>query len=195
MNLRLRLNSVLLGSIGALAFILLLLGACSAWAQPGQPPKAVSAASRTIRFADGETVTVTRTTITGGIAADEVDVSDPKGRDASTSWCTEDTGYYDGLADLFRSFKQAIVNNRKQLVVSLMRFPLQVNGGGQGQVMNTSADLLRRYEQVFPRAVIATISRANPQAVFCTSEGGSFGNGVVWARAQGGRTAIEVVNR
>ena len=191
----LRFSSVTLGSVGTLASIGLLLGACSALAKPDQRPHAVSAASRTIRFADGEIVTVTRTTITGGIAADEVDVSGPNGRDASTSWCTEDTGYYDGLADLFRSFQQAIVNNRKPSVVSLIRFPLLVNGGGRGEVIKTSADLLRRYEHVFPRGVIATIARANPQAVFCTSEGGSFGNGVVWARAQGGRTAIEVVNR
>lgn len=196
MNVRLSLNGMVLSTLGVLALTALLIQACSPQSRLGDQAKVIPPASRTIQLADGERVTVTRTKIAqGSMTADEVDVEDPKGADTSTSWCTEYTGYYDQLVSLFRTFRLAIVANDRHSVVALVRFPLEVNGEAKHEVIHSSDQLLHRYDQVFTAGVSKAIVQAKPEAVFCTAEAGSFANGVVWARSEKGKAAIEVVNR
>ena len=174
-------------SIGLAAGLVLLIQGCMG-RQPAVPP-----AQRTIRLADGGSVSVERKT-SQGRSGEQVSVSDRNGQQVSLSWCTDDTGSYDQLVTLFTQVQKAVAANDRPAVARLIRFPLQVNGG-TSESINGSSAFLQQYGRIFSPTVVRTIAEANPQAVFCRSEGAMFGDGVVWANSRDGRVAIEVVNR
>lgn len=149
---------------------------------------------RSIRLAGGGRVSVQRSTSEVGGKGEVVEVFDRNGQQISRSWCTGASGSYDAMVALFRRLNKALAVDDRPSVVALIRFPLQVNGG-RSERISTPAELLKRYQHVLTPGVRRALLQASPEAVFCTSEGATASDGTVWASTNGGRTAIDVVNR
>lgn len=56
------------------------------------------------------------------------------------------------------------------------------------------AELARQYGQVFSNSVLKDIQAAEPAAIFCRDGRAMMGNGLVSARRDTGRVAVDVVN-
>ena len=110
------------------------------------------------------------------------------------SWCTDYTGSFDQLVLMSSQLQQAVATNNRPAVVRLVRFPLDVNGG-RSESISSAGVLLKRYDQVFTPSVTKAILKKDPRGVFCTAEGATSTDGVVWVSTRDGRTAIDVVNR
>jgi hypothetical protein len=176
-------------TIVCLAVAALLLQACNDQSRKRAPAPAVSPAVRTIQFRDGGRVTVERKG-----DDDEVNVEDAKGQLVSQSWCPVVFGSFDATSALFRQLQKAVAAGDKPAVAALMQYPLRVNGKSRLDI-ESSADLLRRYQKVFTADLIKQILAANPQVVFCRYDGNMFADGAVWANNDNGRMAVYAINQ
>ena len=189
MEMKMRSNSVVAGTIGLATWVVLLLQACTGHSTAQTPQ-----AERTIPLAGGGKVTVVRE-ISQGTAGERVLVFDQRGEKMSESWCSTEAGSYDDLVRLFSQLQKAVADDDRTAVIRLMSYPLAVNGGSR-ETINSAAALLKSYTRVFTPAVSRRITQSSPQAVFCNWQGATFADGVVWANAFGNRTKkIDVVNR
>lgn len=182
--------------IGGVTCALLVMQGCArptpSQVAPGR--KAPRAVVRTIQISGGGKVTVEPTTTAGGEKAQLVYLYDRSGQQTGMSWCTDYTGSFDQLVSMSSQLQQAVATNNRPAVVRLVRFPLDVNGG-RSESINSAGALLKRYDQVFTPSVTKAILKKDPRGVFCTAEGATSTDGVVWVSTRDGRTAIDVVNR
>lgn len=182
--------------IGGVTCALLVMEGCArptpSQVAPGRmaPPAVV----RTIQISGGGKGTVEPTTTAGGDKAQLVHLYDRSGQQTGMSWCTDDNGSFDQLVSMSSQLQQAVASNNRPAVVRLVRFPLDVNGG-RTEVIRSAGVLLKCYDQVFTPSVTKAILRQDPKGVFCTAEGATSTDGVVWVSTRDGRTAIDVVNR
>jgi len=189
--------------LACLAAVALTAQACKTAGPTPSPSDALPATERKIRLNDGTQISVTRTRDDDSTT----DVVSINGRDGdnSESHCSDFpqstdaiySGSYDNLVALFRQLQQAIAANDRQSVSRLMSYPLRVNGPKPMTIKN-SAELLKRYQDVFNADVIKKITTNHPETVFCTGEAASFGGGndmgTVWATSNNGTSAISVIN-
>ena len=184
MTRRVRSDWIGASTIACLAVVALLLQACKDQSLQKAPAPATSPAVRTIRFSDGGYVTIERKG-----EFDEVNVEDGKGQ----SWCPVALASYDATAALFRRLQQAVAAGDQPAVAALMRYPLRVNGKSRVEI-DSSAELLRRYQTVLTADLTQQILAANPQVVFCRGDGNMFADGAVWANNDNGRIAVYAIN-
>ena len=189
MNRRPRFACIGTGTIAVLAVVAMLLQACKDQSLQKAPAPSTSPAVRTIRFSDGGYVTIERKG-----EFDEVNVEDGKGQSASQSWCPVALASYDATAALFRRLQQAVAAGDQPAVAALMQYPLRVNGKSRLEI-DSSAELLRRYQPVFTAGLTQQILAANPQVVFCRGDGNMFADGAVWANNDNGRMAVYAINQ
>lgn len=182
--------------IGGVTCVLLVTQGCASRTPSQVAPgrKATPAVARTIRISDGGKVTVEPTKTAWGEKAQLVYVYDRNGQQTGMSWCTDYTGSFDQLVSMSSQLQQAVATNNRWAVARLVRFPLVVNGG-RSESISSAGMLLKRYDQVFTPSVTKAILKKDPRSVFCTADGATSTDGVVWITTRDGRTAIEVVNR
>jgi hypothetical protein len=154
---------------------------------PDKSPDAGGRPNRIVKFPGGQV------TIDADRGTEHLIVTDAAGEVLSESWCDSESGSYDELALLFRRFREAVGTGDVAAVAKLVRFPLRVNRDTERKISN-STELVRRYGNLFTRAVVDAIRKAEPDAVFCRSGSAMFGDGVAWAHSAAGRVAIDVLN-
>lgn len=163
---------------------------------PAEAPRrsaAVPAPERKLPLADGGSVTIEQAKSLGS-EGERVHIFDRNGQQVSMSWCGERSGSYDRMVLLFTQLQKAVEAKDRQAVARLIRYPLQVNGGGSERI-ESPASFIQRYGGIVTPNVTRTILQSDPRAVFCRSDSASASDGAVWASTRNGRTAIEVVNR
>ena len=189
MSRRTRFACIGTGTIAGLAVVAMLLQACKDQSLQKAPAPATSPAVRTIRFSDGGHVTIERKG-----EFDEVTAEDGKGQSVSQSWCPVALASYDATSGLFRRLQQAVAAGDQPAVAALMQYPLRVNGKNRVEI-DSSAELLRRYQTVLTADLTRQILAANPQVVFCRGDGNMFADGAVWANNDNGRMAVYAINQ
>jgi hypothetical protein len=160
-----------------------------------------SSGSSGILGSQQETKSIRSLTIQGGRvlveqegSVDHVSILDSKGELTSESWCPLETGGYDELSSFFKRFVAAVKSSNAESVSSLVRYPLRVNGTPRLTIPDQRS-FVRRYAEVFDSAAIKKVQAATPEAVFCRNGQAMIGDGVLWAHAERGKVALDVVNR
>jgi hypothetical protein len=151
----------------------------------------IQAGVRTVKVAGGM-VKVERERADEG-ERDRVTVTGETGALESDSRCPLEFGSYDQFSAFFTRLVRAVVREDTRTVASLARYPLRVNGVEAIDVTN-AAELERRYDEIFTPKVIARIRAAVPAKIFCRHDSAMIGHGVVWASAERGRVAFDVIN-
>jgi hypothetical protein len=126
--------------------------------------------------------------------SDHVTVVAPDGGLRRESWCAAPANY-DLVVNLFSKFRSALLAKDEAAVADLVRFPLRVNGRPAIAVPNRE-NLLSHFYEVFNPSTVNKINRAEPSAVFCRNgTEAMLGDGVLWARGDGSKLLVDVVNR
>jgi hypothetical protein len=105
-------------------------------------------------------------------------------------------------AAVFRRLKQAIVVNDRRAVAASFVYPFRVNRTRTSHfVVQTRAELLRRYDAILTSKVRQAILAQNPDSLGYSWRGSMAGNGVVWIdgvcedrRAQKCRFGVTAIN-
>jgi len=85
--------------------------------------------------------------------------------------------------------------NHESVASDLVMYPLRVNGK-ISELINSEAELLRKYDSVFTDAVIKSIGRAASDDLSCNAEGVIFGEGdsYIWVTERDGKVGVVAVN-
>jgi hypothetical protein len=145
-------------------------------------------AARVISFSGGRVVVQRQNNL------DHVTVTDNAGKLQSESWCPLESGSYDELLTFFKRFVAALAVADTDTVVLLVRYPLRVNRAKNIEISDPET-LLHRYAEVFNPAVVKQIRNTAPEAIFCRNSSAMIGNGIVWAHAERGHVALDVLNK
>ena len=145
-------------------------------------------AARVISFNGGRVVVERQNNL------DHVTVTDNAGKLQSESWCPLESGSYDELLTFFKRFVAALAVADTDTVVLLVRYPLRVNRATNIEISDPET-LLRRYAEVFNPAVVKQLRNTAPEAIFCRNSSAMIGNGIVWAHAERGHVALDVLNK
>jgi len=170
------------------ALVVIAANSRSGYASEQQQIQSHASAPRVISFSGGRVVVERQDDV------DHVTVLDIAGTLQSESWCPLESGSYDELSTFFKRFVTAIEVGDTDTVVSLVRYPFRVNGVANIRISDR-AGLLRRYAEVFNTAVIKGVRSAAPEAIFCRNGAAMIGDGIVWAHAERGRVALDVLNK
>jgi len=125
---------------------------------------------------------------------DHVTVTDNAGKLQSESWCPLESGSYDELLTFFKRFVAALEVADTDTVVLLVRYPLRVNRATNIEISDPGI-LLRRYSEIFNPAVVNQLRNAVPEVIFCRNGSAMIGDGILWAHAEGGHVALDVLNK
>ena len=93
---------------------------------------------------------------------------------------------YTGVTDadvlaFFGKLQSAVGAGNKQLVASMVRYPLRVNSRtGPKLVITASADLVKRYDLVFTPAIRQAIAAEKPAKLTGSRDGAGIAAGLVW---------------
>jgi hypothetical protein len=98
---------------------------------------------------------------------------------------------YTGVSDaevlaFFGKFQSAMVSGNKAVVASMVTYPLRVNMARKGTkfVVATSADLIKRYDQVFTPAIRQAVAAEKPAKLVGSKDGAAIAAGLVWMNAK-----------
>jgi hypothetical protein len=132
--------------------------------------------------------------IEAGVLVERIEIR-KVGRTRSESACAGPVATYDAISAFYARFQEAMRSDDRGAIISMLKFPLRVNGR-KPPLIASSDELLARWDQVFTRRVKKKISLAEPHEVVCRDGTTSmFGNGVVWADVFDGALRVKVVNR
>lgn len=144
--------------------------------------------SRVVPFDGGEA------RIEAGVLVERIEIA-KEGRVKSESACAGPVATYDAISTFYARFQAASASDDRSTIISMLKFPLRVNGRKPPEVAS-SEELSARWEQVFTRRVKKKIALADPRDVFCRDgTTAMFGNGVVWADVYDTTLRVNVVNR
>ena len=144
--------------------------------------------TRIVRFDGGEA------RIESGVLSERIEIS-RDGRVRVESSCAGPVATYDAIAAFFARFKDAVASDDRAGVVSMLKFPLRVNGVKPPVVMSAD-ELLARWDRVFTRRVKRKISLAEPRDVVCRDGSAAmFGSGVLWADVFDTTLRVKLVGR
>lgn len=92
---------------------------------------------------------------------------------------------FDDAVNLSNQLIEALKGNQKEIISSLMHYPLKVNYSTNKNVsktliVNNKAELLVYYDFIFNKATRDYIINSNPKNIFCNYQGAAFANGIVW---------------
>lgn len=177
--------------VGAWAIVgFALLAACTS--RPTVAPKESLPSTRSSPATTPSASTTSRTVYqlrAGGTATVDahghVVVRDRAGHVLSDSDCASFDSYSKAVA-LLDQFQLAVARGDKDGVANLVRYPLRYNTAEGSRLVRSRQDLLRRYPELFPRAVRRQIAAPDPHGLFCNSQGFMIGDGVVWGDNTGG---------
>lgn len=110
---------------------------------------------------------------------ERVTVREADGQLVSISVCRFSGLRYEDIVSFFDRFQERVLLVDSDAVVAMMHYPLRVNS--LGRVFADSNELLDSYDTVFSSALVENVQSAEPESVFCNSQGTMLGNGVVWA--------------
>lgn len=82
--------------------------------------------------------------------------------------------------ELFYAFKVALEEEKSDIVVSLINYPLTVNIDGDEATYSSEQELLDAYDSVFTETIVEAVSNQEYGDLFVNSEGVMIGNGEVW---------------
>ena len=153
-----------------------------------QQGKSRTSAARVLSFNGGRVVVERQGNL------DHVTVTDNAGTLQSESWCPLEAGSYDELLTFFKRFVAALEVGDTDTVVLLVRYPLRVNRATNIEISDRGI-LLRRYSEVFNPAVVKELRDTAPEAIFCRNGSAMIGDGIVWAHAERGHVALDVLNK
>lgn len=80
----------------------------------------------------------------------------------------------------FEAFQKAVTNDERDVVASMVRFPLRVRLGGKSTFIRDKSQLFGHYDIVFDSSVKCAIAHANKTQVRGNSRGFTVDDGVVW---------------
>jgi len=86
----------------------------------------------------------------------------------------------DQAKDFFAKFQKAVDGNRRQEVVTLVRYPLRSYHKGKVTVFKTKAQLLAGYDTVFTVGVRCAIQAASLSDVWGNRRGFTIAAGAIW---------------
>jgi hypothetical protein len=121
---------------------------------------------------DGQTAIVDRDDHVLILAAD--------GGVTAESGCGAEGISYRRAVAFLRELIRLLEASDKHALVKHFSFPLHAS-----LTVNTRAEFLAHYDQIFPKPEIAAISRADPGAVFCRNGAFMLGDGEIWAAPDG----------
>lgn len=84
----------------------------------------------------------------------------------------------------FDSFQKAVANDKRDAVVSMVRFPLRVQLEGHSAMIKNKSELLRKYDKVFTGTVRCAIAGAKRAEVWGNWQGYTTAGGVAWWEAR-----------
>ena len=80
----------------------------------------------------------------------------------------------------FKRFRAAVVADKRDMVASMIRYPLRIEVAGHKGTIKSRVQLLREYDKVFPDAVRCAIKAAKAASVWGNWQGYTVGDGVAW---------------
>jgi hypothetical protein len=83
----------------------------------------------------------------------------------------------------FDKFQKALKVDNRGVVVSMVRFPLRVQLGGQKALIKRKSQLLREYDKVFDAPVRCAITKAKRTDVWGNWQGYTVASGAAWWEA------------
>lgn len=97
--------------------------------------------------------------------------------------------------DFLARLKSAAQAGDRQILASMIRYPLTIHADGQeAATYRDAAKLLRNFTSVFTPAVISAIKRAEYQSLFVNDQGAMIGDGEIWFSGANGAILIKAVN-
>ena len=84
------------------------------------------------------------------------------------------------VRELVRGLQAAMVRGDAVAAAQWIRFPLRVNGPEGSFVVESPADLVRRWNQVFPHEVSSLILKSPGTRLYCDTRGVMVGTGQLW---------------
>jgi hypothetical protein len=132
--------------------------------------------------------------IEAGVLVERIEIR-KEGRAGSESVCAGPIATYAAISAFYARFQAAMARDDRIGIISMLKFPLRVNGRKPPEVASAE-ELSARWDQVFTRRVKKKIALAEPEDVFCRDGTTSmFGNGVVWADVYDAALRVKVINR
>jgi hypothetical protein len=132
--------------------------------------------------------------IQAGVLVERIEIT-KVGRAGSESACAGPVATYDAIAAFYARFQEAMSADDRGAIISMLKFPLRVNGRKLPEVASAE-ELSARWDRVFTRRVKKKIALGEPQEVVCRDGTTSmFGSGVVWADVYDGALRVKVINR
>jgi hypothetical protein len=86
----------------------------------------------------------------------------------------------DGYAGFLSRLQSAFSANDRRSLVSLVQFPLRVNGSGRTRLYRDAASLERDFDRVFTPKVRNAVLRQSAKDLFVRDQGAMVGNGELW---------------
>jgi hypothetical protein len=84
------------------------------------------------------------------------------------------------VRELVRGLQAAMVRGDAVAAAQWIRFPLRVNGPEGSFVVESPADLVRRWNRVFPHEVSSLILKSPGTRLYCDTRGVMVGTGQLW---------------
>ena len=98
----------------------------------------------------------------------------------------------EGVA-FFDKFRSAVASDERDIVVSMVHFPLRVQLEGRSALIKNKSQLLRDYDKVFTAAVRCAITGAKRTEVWANWQGYTVVSGVVWWDARAARKLFGII--
>ena len=77
-------------------------------------------------------------------------------------------------------FKNAVIDNNKQEVASMVRYPIEATIGDKVIVIKNRQEFIAIYDDIFDKKLYDIISAANTHNMFANYQGVMLSNGEVW---------------
>lgn len=98
------------------------------------------------------------------------------------------------VSDFLDTVKQAVANDDRKKVASLIQYPMGIYDGGELiKTYPDSASVLESYDTIFDDEVKSELAKATFDTLFVTQEGVMIGQGQIWFNEFDGAMKIMVV--
>lgn len=89
-------------------------------------------------------------------------------------------GEHERYLAFFQELKDAVIGDDRKKVAGLVHYPLNVFVGRRRMVVRSSAELLKRYREVFNDNVVRAMKAQEPDTLFANWQGVMVGDGQIW---------------
>lgn len=94
----------------------------------------------------------------------------------------------------FFALKEAVAKGNRNLVASLIDYPLRWNAGKPVKIKSKDK-FLKKYDSIVDTCVQQEVERQKLGEVFCNSNGITIGRGTIWVNQDEGRVLIDTINQ